>query len=84
MVVKVKLLGQLKTLFGKDFFIFDEEIKMDEIIKRLNSYKKLNLDIERRDFIIIVNGVESSLVDEDKLLKKDDEVILVPIIHGGL
>ncbi|MEM4311105.1 MAG: MoaD/ThiS family protein [Nitrososphaerales archaeon] len=83
-MVKVKLLGQLKTLFGKDFFIFDEEIKMDEIIKRLNSYKKLNLDIERRDFIIIVNGVESSLVDEDKLLKKDDEVILVPIIHGGL
>ncbi|GBC75010.1 hypothetical protein HRbin06_00319 [archaeon HR06] len=76
-MVKVKLLGPLKTLLGKDTLIFDEEMSLSSLMKNLEGF------MDRRDFLVLVNGIEMSVIGEDKWLKKDDEVVLVPVVHGG-
>lgn len=96
MRVKVKVLGIFKKTLGRDEVDVDlsneREIRLKDVIKaileRASSLKDIVLDPELRDprpnTIILVNGKEIGLLGGlETLIKDGDEVVLIPVVHGG-
>jgi len=94
MKVKVKLFGVLKRAFGSDNLLLElsefSKLKdlIDKIVEESPSLRNVLLDPELMDprphMIILVNGVEiSALNGLETSLKDGDEIVLIPVIHGG-
>ncbi|MEM3641525.1 MAG: MoaD/ThiS family protein [Candidatus Bathyarchaeia archaeon] len=94
MVVTVKFLGSLRNLSGKSkitlkfetHFPLREALK--KIIEELPALRRALIDQElgdpRPNSLIIVNGREISVLNGlDTMLKDGDEVVFVPVLHGG-
>jgi molybdopterin converting factor small subunit len=94
MVVIVKLLGSLRassrrTKFGlevKDATPLREVIM--KIVEDRPALKEALVDPEhgglRTNTLILINGKEISVLQgTETMLNDDDEVVLVPVIHGG-
>lgn len=85
-MITVKLLGGAKKSFSTDKLEVDRtEITLSELLEVLLSLKPTNtsnLDVD--NILIAVNGVDSSAMNgKMTLVKKDDVVSIIPIIHGG-
>ena len=51
-------------------------------IKRVSLGTEVNLS--RDNFLVVVNGIDSSVLNADELLIQDgDEVTVLPLVHGG-
>lgn len=94
MKVKVKLFGLLKRAFESDNILvkLTEPSKLKDLINKIVEesplLKNMLLDPELMDprphTIILVNGVEiSALNGLETPLKDGDEIVLIPVIHGG-
>ncbi|MEM3745370.1 MAG: MoaD family protein [Candidatus Bathyarchaeia archaeon] len=94
MKVEVRMLGMLKKISGRDRVSLDlnEGLRLREVIERIleeiNSLKDVLLDPELRDprpnIIVLVNGKDISVLDGlDTQIKDGDEIVFIPIIHGG-
>ncbi|MEM2539552.1 MAG: MoaD/ThiS family protein [Candidatus Bathyarchaeia archaeon] len=94
MKVEVRMLGMLKKISGRDrvSLDLDEGLRLREVIERIleeiNSLKDVLLDPELRDprpnIIVLVNGKDISVLDGlDTQIKDGDEIVFIPIIHGG-
>ncbi len=70
-------MGNVKRVIGKDMIILND-LSINEIVSLLN-----DKDVDLNDVIIMVNGVESSLVDRDAKLKDEDIITIASITHGG-
>jgi molybdopterin converting factor small subunit len=84
-MINVKLLGGAKRVIGKDRLEFQkQEAKLHEIVAMLNSISS-NDDIFNSDnLLIVINGVESSMLGGLNATVKDGDVIsIVPVVHGG-
>lgn len=45
---------------------------------------KYQMEIRRDSTLILVNGVEARALDDlETLISEDDELVLVPMFHGG-
>ena len=75
-MVMVKLLGNAKKVMKSDILRLDYT-NIDNIIGMLKSK-----GIDTNELLILVNGVESSLIT-DKRLNNDDIVTIASIVHGG-
>jgi len=82
----VKLLGGAKKSFSTDKIVLEKNIStINELISHLMQIKpKDTLEFDTNNLLIAVNGVDSSaLQGYDTKLNGNDEISIVPIIHGG-
>jgi molybdopterin converting factor small subunit len=94
MAVTFKFIGSLRSMSGKSKFTLNLEhnVPLSEAIKKasdeLPKLSRVLLDSDREiassNVLILVNGKDISVLGGLKTLLKDgDEVILVPVLHGG-
>jgi molybdopterin converting factor small subunit len=94
MVVNVKFVGSFRGLSGKNVFAvaFRKSVSVEVLMKKvIESLPKLknalinpNSGEPRRNMLVLVNGREISVLDGfETMLNDDDEVVFVPVMHGG-
>lgn len=96
MKVRVKVLGILKKVLGAEELRIDlrdeGEIRLKDVIEaileRANSSRNILLDPELRDprpnIIVLINGKEIGLLGGlEAPIKDGDEIVLIPVVHGG-
>jgi len=82
----VKLLGGAKKSFSTDKIVLEKNTStINELINHLMQIKpKDTLEFDTKNLLIAVNGVDSSaLQGYDTKLSGNDEISIIPIIHGG-
>jgi len=82
----VKLIGGAKKSFSTDKIVLGEKVNtVNELVNHLIKIKpKDTLEFDTKNLIIAVNGVDTSALDGyNTKLNDDDEISIVPIIHGG-
>ncbi len=94
MAVTVKFVGSLRKSSGKSKITlkFETSVPLREALKKiveeLPTLAKVLIDQElgdpRPNSLIIVNGREISVLNGlETMLKDGDEVVFVPVLHGG-
>jgi molybdopterin synthase sulfur carrier subunit len=94
MTVIVKFLGALRHVSGAGELALDIKgdisIKelMNEIVREISALKRNLIDQQREDLrsnaLILVNGREISVLNGlETNLKDGDEIVFVPVVHGG-
>lgn len=94
MNIKVRLFGLFKRAYGKNEILIElsEGLRLKDLIYKIAeespSLKHVLLDPElmdpRPNTVILVNGVEiSALSSLETEIKDGDEVVLIPVVHGG-
>jgi adenylyltransferase/sulfurtransferase len=94
MTITVKFIGALRHVSGVNELALDfaEALSLKELIReiisRLPEPKRILFDQQFEDprltALILVNGREiSALNGLETSLKDGDEVVLVPVVHGG-
>lgn len=94
MVVNVRFIGSLRASAKKSKLTLElgKAVSLREVIKRIvEEQPKLKralidpeLDDPRVNSLILVNGKEiSALEGLDTKLKDGDELIFIPVVHGG-
>ncbi|MDH5481506.1 MAG: MoaD/ThiS family protein [Candidatus Bathyarchaeota archaeon] len=94
MVVTVKFVGALRILSGKTKLAIEikDDVPLRQILKKIvekrPKLKRVLVDPELEDprlnTLILVNGKEINVLDGlETLLKDGDEIVFVPILHGG-
>jgi len=84
-MINVKLLGGAKRAIGKDLLeIQKNHIRLHDIVEILRSMSPNNSIFDSNNLLIVVNGVESSVLGGlDATVKDGDAISIVPIVHGG-
>ena len=85
-MITVKLLGGAKKSFSTDKIVLEKNTStINELISHLMQIKpKDTLEFDTKNLLIAVNGVDSSaLQGYDTKLNSNDEITIIPIIHGG-
>jgi MoaD family protein len=94
MVITVKFLGSFRNFSKKDKITLEinghivlKEI-FKELVRKLPKLEKVLIDPElddpRPNALILVNGKEISVLKGlETILKEGDEILLIPVIHGG-
>ena len=85
-MIHVKLVGGAKKSFLTDNISIDNsDISIKELLDLLLDIKPdtaPKLDIN--NILIAVNGIDSSALNgESTIIKKNDHVSIIPLIHGG-
>ena len=93
MAIKVKFVGALRQASGKDTRLVDcGQCSVKELIAKISRHlpelRRNLIDEElgdsRPNGLILVNGREISVMNGlNTALKDGDEVVLVPVAHGG-
>ena len=82
----MKLLGGAKKSFSTDKIILEKRVDtINELITYLIGIKpKETLEFDTKNLLIAVNGIDSSaLKGYNTKLSDNDEISIIPIIHGG-
>ena len=94
-MITIKLLGGAKKSFSTDKIVLEKNtllcptLELQPTINELISYlmeikPKDTLEFDTKNLLIAVNGVDSSaLQGYDTKLSGNDEISIIPIIHGG-
>ena len=85
-LITVKLMGGAKKSFSTDKIVLEKNTStINELIRYLMEIKpKDTLEFDTKNLLIAVNGVDSSaLQGYDTKLSSNDEISIIPIIHGG-
>jgi MoaD family protein len=94
MVANVKFIGSFRTISGKDKLALDlvGSATLRKVVKKivheLPRLKRALIDSEsgepRANMLILVNGKEISVLQGfETVIKDSDEVVFVPVLHGG-
>jgi molybdopterin synthase sulfur carrier subunit len=94
MAITVKFIGAFRSISGKSKLSITtkEAVPLSEVIKRIikekPKIKRALIDPELEDprpnTLILVNGKEISVLNGlDTIVENGDEVIFVPVVHGG-
>jgi molybdopterin synthase sulfur carrier subunit len=94
MDITVKFIGSLRSIVGKSKIniMFEDAVSIREatrrIVEKLPTLKRVLIDPDRENsrpnVLIIVNGKEISVLNGlETMLKDGDEVVFVPVSHGG-
>ncbi|MGQ0605842.1 MAG: KEOPS complex subunit Cgi121 [Candidatus Nitrosotenuis sp.] len=85
-MIVIKLLGGAKKSFGTGLIQTDHDnVTVTKLLQYLLSIKPKNtLELDTKNILIVVNGVDSSaLSGQDTILHSGDVVSIIPVIHGG-
>jgi molybdopterin converting factor small subunit len=85
-LILIRLLGNCKKVMGlSSLHLEKQSASINEIVSFLERSaleSKANFSIDNH--LLVVNGVDSSLLDTNELLVQNgDTVTVVPIVHGG-
>ena len=94
MNVKARFVGSLRSLSGEEIMILElqKRLSLKEVMKRITKEKpKLNEAFVlnqpeklRTAMLILINGKEISVLKGlETTIKNGDELVFVPILHGG-
>jgi len=94
MILTVKFVGAFRSISGKSKFTlkFEDIVSLREVVRKiaeeLPKLKRILIDLELEDprpnTLMLVNGKEVSVLNGlDTVLKDGDEVVFVPVVHGG-
>ncbi|MDH7478094.1 MAG: MoaD/ThiS family protein [Candidatus Bathyarchaeota archaeon] len=94
MAVTVNFIGAFRTISGRDKIAIKIKgtMPLKEVVKKMiekvPALKRALVDSELEDprpnALILVNGKEISVLNGlETLVKDSDEIVLVPVIHGG-
>lgn len=94
MAITVRFIGAFRSLLGRSRLrmSFEESISLSEALKKmaekLPELERIIFDAELKDprpnTLILVNGKEISILNGlETMLKNGDEVVLIPVVHGG-
>lgn len=94
MLVTVKLLGSLRAASKKSMIAlrFEKATSLRDVIcsivKRRPALSRALVgpenDDPRTNVLILVNGKDTSVLDGlETVLKDGDEVVIIPVVHGG-
>ena len=94
MTLTVKFIGALRHLSGKSLFTltFQDGISVKALVDKISlempelkrTFSDQELNDSRSNSLILVNGREISVLDGyDTKLSDGDEVVFVPVVHGG-
>ena len=93
--LKITLLGVFRGISGKNqlYLDFEQEVSVQTMVQRLVTlfspeFKRVLVDPELDNpgpnALILVNGQEIGLLNGVKTNVKDgDEIVLIPVSHGG-
>jgi len=86
-MLKVKFLGPLKSLFGHESVeLTKNEVRLEDLMGAINevSPQSEKEGLDPSGILFIVNGSALEMrLDKSRLLKEGDEIILLPVAHGG-
>jgi len=84
-MIKVRAVGTVGSDLGKSLFhIKKESIVLRELIQNIFGMKRTSeYSRAKSDLLIVVNGAAINEKSDDMILVRGDEVILIPITHGG-
>lgn len=84
-MISVKLLGGARRAIGKDRLeIEKKDARLYEIVEMLRSMSSNSGIFNSSNLLIVVNGVESSMLGGlDASVKDGDVISIVPVVHGG-
>lgn len=94
MVVSVKFVGSFRGISGKDKLTlkFGRSVSLTALVaktvERLPKLRSSLIDPEsgepRRSMLVLVNGREISVLNGlETRVNDEDEVVFVPVVHGG-
>jgi molybdopterin converting factor small subunit len=92
--LRIKFIGALRHISGKTQLTlpFQAGITVKEVVAQLglqipglkHSFCSQELNDARSNSLVLVNGKEISVLDGyETLLCDSDEVVFVPVVHGG-
>jgi molybdopterin synthase sulfur carrier subunit len=90
----IKFIGALRHLSGKKEFTvsFQEVISIKELVRKItqefpelkHTFSDQELNDSRSNSLVLVNGREISVLSGyETKLKDGDEIVFVPVVHGG-
>jgi len=90
----IKFIGALRHLSGKTEFTvsFHEGISIKELVNKItqefpelkHTFSDQELNDSRSNSLVLVNGREISVLNGyETKLKDGDEIVFVPVVHGG-
>jgi molybdopterin synthase sulfur carrier subunit len=90
----IKFIGALRHLSGKTEFAvsFQEDITIKELVNEItqelpelkHTFSDQELNDSRSNSLVLVNGREISVLNGyETKLKDGDEIVFVPVVHGG-
>jgi len=90
----IKFIGALRHLSGKTEFTvsFQEVISIKELVSKItqefpdlkHTFSDQELNDSRSNSLVLVNGREISVLSGyETKLKDRDEIVFVPVVHGG-
>jgi molybdopterin converting factor small subunit len=84
-MVVVRLLGGARKAIGRDYVTFEaEQTSVSELVSFLQNVSAEPRLIQRDNLLIAINGIESSaLQGTDTIIKNNDSVTIVTVVHGG-
>lgn len=85
-MITVKLVGGAKKSFSNDQLEIDQSnVTIKELIDLLLQLQPADSPkLDAENILIAVNGVDSSAMDgKDTMIKNNDVVSIIPVIHGG-
>lgn len=94
MPLTIKFIGALRHLSGKTEFTvsFQEGISIKELVSKITqefpdlkqTFSDQELNDSRSNSLVLVNGREISVLNGyETKLKDGDEIVFVPVVHGG-
>lgn len=94
MIAKVKFVGSFRGLSGKSVLRLrfakpiSVEVLVGKVVESLPKMKSELIDPDsgkpRRNMLVLVNGREISALDgSETVLNDEDEIVFVPVMHGG-
>jgi molybdopterin converting factor small subunit len=85
-LILIRLLGNCKKVMGFSSLLLEKQsASINEIVSFLErSALESKANFSRDNHLLVVNGVDSSLLDtNESLIQNGDTVTVVPIVHGG-
>ena len=94
MPLTIKFIGALRHLSGKTQFTitFQEDITIEELVNEISqelpelkhTFSDQELNDSKSNSLVLVNGREISVLNGyETKLKDGDEIVFVPVVHGG-
>ncbi len=94
MPLTIKFIGALRHISGKTQFTlnFQDGFSVKELVDKISvempelkrTFSDQDLNDSRSNSLILVNGKEISVLNGyETILNDGDEVVFVPVVHGG-
>ena len=85
-MIKIKLLGGAKKSFSTDKLEIDNDpLTISQLIELLQKSIPKNLpQLDVKNMLIAINGVDSSTLEGFATVLKDGDIVsIIPMVHGG-